>query len=259
MILDDILAAKRREVAQAKERVGISELRAAAEALEPPRDFIGAFAGTDRPYLLAEIKAASPSAGSIRSGFSPALIAGQYQQAGAAALSVLTDRPYFGGSLDDLRHARGAVNLPVLRKEFILDPFQVYESRAAGSDAILLMAQALEPDDLRALLELAHGLGMGALVEGHTAGQIDKAVASGARLIGINNRDLSTFHTDLATTAERMRQIPADRLVISQSAIRCRGDVERVAAAGVAGVQVGEALMRSDDIAAKVRELLGRG
>jgi len=257
MILDEIITHKRLEVSQARKRVPVSELRAAAERQPAARDFVGAFAGADRPYLLAEIKAASPSAGAIRTGFDPAAIARQYEQAGAAALSVLTDEKYFKGSLQHLQRARAATSLPVLRKEFIIDPYQVYESRAAGADAILLMAQVLEPRPLRELLDLAHQLGMGALVEGHTAEEIDKAVASGARLIGINNRNLRTFQTDLATTAARMKQIPQDRLVISQSAMHTRADVEQAAAAGAAGVQVGEALMRSADIAAKARELMG--
>ena len=258
MILDEIIANTRRELAAAKERVPAPSLRATAEARPPARDFVAAFAGPRRPYLLAEIKAASPSAGTIRTDFSPAELARQFERAGVAALSVLTDARYFRGSLDHLREARAAVALPVLRKEFIIDPYQLYESRAAGADAVLLMAQVLELNELKALLELAHRLGMAALVEGHSAQEIDKAVACGARLIGINNRDLQTFQTDLATTAERMKQIPPDRLVIAQSAMHSRRDVQLVTAAGVAGIQIGEALMRSRDIAVKVRELLGR-
>ena len=258
MILDEIIANKRREVAAARKRVPVLELRAAAADMEAPRDFIAAFSGEERPYLLAEIKAASPSAGAIRGAFDPAAIARQYERAGAAALSVLTDEKYFKGSLEHMRRARAAVALPTLRKEFIVDPYQVYESRAAGADAILLMTQVLSITELKELLELAHSLAMAAFVEGHTGEEIDKAVASGARLIGINNRDLRTFKTDLRTTAARMRQIPGDRLVISQSSMHSRDDVACVEAAGVAGIQVGEALMRSGDIEGKIKELLGR-
>jgi len=258
MILDEIIAHKRTEVAAARKRAPLSEVRSAAENQPPPRDFVAAFAGRDRPYLLAEIKAASPSAGAIRVAFNPADIAGQYERAGAHALSVLTDKKYFKGSLEHMRSARAAVKLPVLRKEFMIDPYQVYEARAAGADAILLMTQVLKVGELSELLELTHRLGMAALVEGHTAEEIDKAVACGAILIGINNRDLRTFTTDLRTTIERIKQIPDDRLVISQSALHTRADVETVAAAGVAGIQIGETLMRSGDIAAKINELLGR-
>ena len=258
MILDEIIAHKRQEVAHARKRVPLPELRAAAGRQEPPRDFIAAFAGPDRPYLLAEIKAASPSAGTIRTGFDPAAIARQYEQAGAAALSVLTDAKYFKGSLEHLRRARAAVALPVLRKEFIVDPYQIYEARAAGADAVLLMTQVLSPKPLAELLALTHEMGMAALVEGHTPGEVQMAAACGARLIGINNRDLRTFDTDLRTTVQRMPDVPPGRLVISQSAMHTRADVETVAAAGVAGVQIGEALMRSGDIAASIAELLGR-
>jgi len=258
-ILDRIVADKRTEVAEARARVPLHDVQLAAEAAGPVRDFVAAFraAPPGRIHLLAEIKHASPSAGEICPvGDFPA-IARTFQQCGAAAISVLTDAKYFKGSIQQMQAVRRAVSVPVLRKEFIIDPYQVYESRAAGADAILLMTQILDDEQLALLLELTHALGMAALVEGHTEEEVRRAVACGARVVGINNRDLRTFETDLRTTGLRIRVIPNDRVVVSQSAVKTRADVARIEAWGATAIQVGETLMRSGNIPATVRELLG--
>jgi len=259
-ILDRIVADKRVEVARERARVPLAEMERQAAAAGPVRGFEAAF--RERPaagiHLLAEIKHASPSAGVICPvGDFPA-IARAFEKAGAAAISVLTDQKYFKGSLEQMRTVREAVSLPVLRKEFIIDAWQVYEARAAGADAILLMSQILADDALGSLLELTHRLGMPALVEGHTEEEVRRAVACGARIIGINNRDLRTFKTDLATTRRRIGLVPPGRIVVSQSAITTREDVLKIQQWGARAIQVGETLMRSPDIVAKINELLGR-
>ena len=257
-ILDRIVADKRLEVARNRAAVPRGELEDRAAAAGPVRDFIAAFQAEPPAgiHLLAEIKHASPSAGIICPvGDFPA-IARAYEQAGAAAISVLTDPTYFHGSLAQMIAVRQAVRLPVLRKEFIIDEYQVCESRAAGADAILLMTQILDDDRLATLLRLTRELGMSALVEGHSEDEIRRAVACGARVIGINNRDLRTFTTDLHTTERRIKLVPPGRIVISQSAVKTRGDVLKIRQWGATAIQVGETLMRSGDVAAKIRELL---
>ena len=258
-ILDQIVAHKRLEVEQRRAATSRQEIERLAAAGGSVRDFAEAFR---RPpaagiHLLAEIKHASPSAGVICPvGDFPA-IAKAYEAGGAAAISVLTDARYFQGSLDHMIAVREAVTVPVLRKEFIIDEYQVFESRAAGADAILLMTQILRDDELARLLRLTRELGMSALVEGHSEDEIRRAAACGARVIGINNRDLRTFKTDLHTTERRITLIPPDRIVISQSAIKTRDDVLLIQRWGARAIQVGETLMRSGDIRAKIRELLG--
>ncbi|MFP4056590.1 MAG: indole-3-glycerol phosphate synthase TrpC [Candidatus Brocadiia bacterium] len=256
-ILDEIVSHKRREVARAKSGRSLAELASEAAAAPAPRDFAGALRGPG-VALIAEIKRRSPSAGQIRASFEPLGIAEAYQAHGAAAISVLTDRRYFGGSLDILRRVRAAVGLPVLRKDFLVDPYQLYEARAAGADAVLLIAEVLPRTRLEAMLVEARSLGLACLVEAHCLASVRKAVACEAPIVGINNRDLQTFQTDLETTRRLGAAVPRDRILVSESGIYTRADVERVAAWGAHAVLVGEALMRSPDVGRAVAQLLGR-
>jgi len=257
MILDEILEKKRGEVERSKERVPEAGLRAGLADIEPPRDFLGSFRSAPRTvHLLAEIKCASPSAGVIRREVVPAALAAEYEAAGAAAISVLTDQPFFGGRLADLTAVRRAVRLPVLRKDFIIDPYQVIESRAAGADAILLMAQVLSGPEMARLLALAHEWKMTALTECHTEGELEKVLQTDARLIGINTRDFTTMTIDLETARRLLPKVPDDRTVIVQSGVHTAADVKKLRQWGVRAIQVGTELMRSDDPTAKIRELL---
>jgi len=254
-ILREIIAHKRAEL----QRSGppLAELLAAAAQAPLARDFAAALRGDD-VRVIAEIKRASPSEGAIRAqGFDPAAIARVYEAAGAAALSVLTDERYFGGHLDHLRAARAAVGLPVLRKDFVIDERQLYEARAAGADAALLIVAVLEAGRLAELLALTQELGMAALVEAHDETEVEAAVAAGARIIGVNNRDLRSFTVDLATTERLAPIVPADRVLIAESGVHTRADVERLAEAGADAVLVGTALMRADDPGEALRELTG--
>jgi indole-3-glycerol phosphate synthase len=257
-ILDEIVAAKREEIGRAKAAAPEAALREQLACAPPTRDFPAALARPGRIRLIAEVKKASPSAGVIRADFQPAEIAEIYQRHGADCISVLTDRPYFQGSLDDLRQVRAAVDLPVLRKDFIIDTYQVVEARAAGADAVLLIAECLADDSLRRLHDAVIELGMTPLVELFEPANLPRVLEVGARLVGINNRDLRTFKTDLTHTLRLRRQIPDDRLVVGESGIRTRRDVERLEAAGVNAVLVGETLMASPDVGAAVDELLGK-
>ncbi len=290
-ILDTIVDEKRREVAALPQRaVSVSMLRGALEARGGRRDFLGALvAGTggglsvnSRPpsslgeretcpavALIAEVKRASPSAGLIRPDFDPVRIACQYEAAGASCLSVLTDRKFFQGSLECLEQIRAAVKLPLLRKDFILDERQILEAVEWGADAILLIVAILGDAQLRHLHGLASGAGLDALVEVHDEPELARALDAGARLIGANNRNLKTFEVDLATTERlaarlfgpRAATAPAPRLprlLVAESGIHTRGDVQRLARCGARAILVGESLMRQADPAAKVRELLGR-
>ena len=257
MILDEILKHKRCEVAASRGRVPLSEVSARAGDAPPPRDFRGALGGRLDVALIAEIKRASPSAGLIRADFDPAAIASSYHAAGAAALSVLTDRRFFGGEPGFIALAKAAAPLPVLCKDFIIDASQVYEARAAEADAILLIVRILSDNELADLLGLAHELGMAALVETHNAAEVDRAVQSGASIVGINNRDLDTLGVDLATTEALAARVPPDQVLVSESGVASRSDVERLAASGVDAVLVGETLMRSHDVAVAARELIG--
>jgi indole-3-glycerol phosphate synthase len=257
MILDDILAETRRTVARAKEARPLARLEAEALAAPAARGFAPALRGEDIA-CIAEFKRRSPSAGWIREQGDPAPIARAYEEAGAAALSVLTDGPFFGGALADLQAARAAVHLPVLRKDFMVDPYQVPEARAAGADAILLIVAALEDRELASLLGEAERFRLDVLVEAHDAAEVDRAVALGARIIGINHRDLRTFQMDMTLAARLRDRIPADRLVVAESGIRTAGDVERMRNAGVNAILVGENLMRGEDPGAALRTLLAR-
>ncbi len=263
-ILDRILAAKREEVAARRARVPLAELEARRRDLPAPRDFAGALArpagsdarGRSGPVrFIAEIKRASPSRGRLRDPFDPMALARAYESGGARALSVLTDGPFFQGSLEDLRGARAATGLPVLRKDFLLDPYQVAEARAAGADAVLLIVRALPGDLLRRLLEVAEAWGIPALVEVHSREELDRALTAGARLLGINNRDLETFQTDLGVSLALLAEVPADRIAVSESGIAAREDAERLRQAGADALLVGEGLLRHADVTEALRRL----
>ena len=263
-ILNKILKTKRQEVSALKSSVNIDGFRAAAGDTAACRDFFQAIAGPSRGLvnLIAEIKKASPSAGVIREDFDPPTIARQYAAAGADALSVLTDEQYFQGSLDYLAQARAVVDIPLLRKDFIIDPIQIYQGRAVGADAVLLIAAALEAGELGDLLGLANELGMACLVEVHNADELDKveSIVSGApgNLLGVNNLDLTTFTVDLGATVDLLGRIGGEIPVVSESGIKTRQDVETVVRAGARAILVGETLMRAGDIAEGVESLLGR-
>jgi indole-3-glycerol phosphate synthase len=251
-------------------RSGIAERRAfVSEAklvrLGEERDRIGdrrsfhAALARDGLSLIAEHKRRSPSAGVIREGVGLGDVVGAYQRGGAAALSVLTETTRFGGTLGDLRVARGASSLPILRKDFVVDPYQVHEALAGGADAILLIVAALDPAQLRSLHELARSLGLDVLVEVHDAGELDVANQLGASIVGINNRDLATLKVDTERTFELLGDVRKGALVVAESGFRGRAELERLAAASVDAVLIGEALMRADDIEAACRELTGVG
>jgi indole-3-glycerol phosphate synthase len=254
-ILDRIVAEKAREVDALRPRA--AELRAAAAAADAPRGFAAALAHAGEVRLLAEVKRRSPSAGEIRAGADPAEIARAYELGGAAALSVLTDRHFFGGDLAALRGARAAVALPVLRKDFVIDELQLWEARAAGADAVLLIVRILDDAQLAALLALARELGMDALVEAHDAAELERALELGARLVGVNQRDLATFTNDTTLAGRLAARIPVDVAYVAESGIRDAADVERLGAAGVDAVLVGESLMRQPDVRAAAAALVG--
>jgi indole-3-glycerol phosphate synthase len=257
-LLEEIVARKRVDVAARRTAAPRATLAARAAQLAPPRSLAAALtprvAGEVR--ILAELKRASPVKGILADGFDPVDRAPDYVRAGAAALSVLTDG-HFQGSLDDLDRVRARVDCPVLEKDFVIDEYQLWEARARGADAILLIVAILEPARLADLFQAAKGLGLSALVEVHREAELERAADLGAGLLGVNNRDLTTFRTDLATTERLAPRAPAGACIVSESGIAARADVLRVRAAGAHAVLVGEALSRSGDPAAKVRELLG--
>jgi indole-3-glycerol phosphate synthase len=256
-ILDEIIAMKRREVAIARRRMPLEELEAQAAEAPPVRDFLTALAGAVPIQLIAEVKKASPSAHLIRADFDPVAIAQTYQEHGAACISVLTDALYFQGHLSYLARVRASVVLPLLRKDFLIDEYQVVEARLAGADAILLIAEVLDDATMAALLKRAHMMGMAALVEFHDAGNLPRVLGVGTDLVGINNRDLRQFSTDIEHTLKLRDRIPAGIIVVSESGIRTRRDVERLEAAGVSAILVGESLMRAPNIGLAVKQLLG--
>lgn len=257
-ILDKIVAAKRLEIDTAKQQRSLSELQAALADAPSVRPFEQALAADGPIKLIAEVKKASPSKGVIRADFQPVEIAGIYQQHGATCLSVLTDQEFFQGSLEVLRAVRREVSLPVLRKDFVLDAYQVLEARVAGADAVLLIAECLEQDQMCQLHEQIRALGMAALVEFYEPQNLDRVLDMGATLIGVNNRDLRTFTTDLNHTIRMRRQIPRDRTVVGESGIHHRQDVEQLQAAGIQAMLVGESLMAAPDIGRAVNLLLGK-
>ncbi|MBI1776327.1 MAG: indole-3-glycerol phosphate synthase TrpC [Proteobacteria bacterium] len=257
-VLDRICRDKAKHVAAAKARVSAAEQQRRAEGAPTPRGFAERLRGaTASGYgLIAEIKRASPSKGLIRADFDPPSLARAYQTGGAACLSVLTDAPYFQGEDRYLVEARAAVELPVLRKDFMIDPYQIVESRALGADCVLVIMAAVDDRMAAALVASAHGLGMDVLVEVHDAGELDRALALPAKLIGINNRDLKTLKVDLATAATLAPKVPADRLVVAESGLEGPADLARLAAVGVRSFLVGESLMRQSDVERATRALL---
>ena len=254
-ILEEIVRTKLREVEGLKGRA--KALRAAAESAEPARDFLAQAGGGDTVSIIAEVKRRSPGAHLIRPDLDPLELARMYEAGGAAALSVLTDREYFGGSLEDLRVARHGVDLPVLRKDFIVDESQVYEARAAGADAILLIVRVLDDARLHSLLGLSEELGMTALVEAHDREEVDRGLSAGASLLGVNNRNLRTFETSLSVTLELLSCVPPEVVLVSESGIRTREDVRMLGESGVDAVLVGEALLRQHDPEAGTAHLAG--
>jgi indole-3-glycerol phosphate synthase len=255
-VLSRIVETKKREVEALRPRS--AELRARAADAAPTRGFARALRAPDTVSVLAEIKRRSPSAGAIRAGAEPAEIAREYARGGAAALSVLTDRDYFDGSLAALDAARSAVDLPLLRKDFVIDPLQIYEARAAGADAVLLIVRILEDERLLELGGLAGELGLDTLVETHDRDELARALAAGARIVGINNRDLRTFTTDLALSLEVAPEVDAGVTLVAESGIRTAEDVRRLGEAGVDAVLVGESLMRQPDVRAAAAALAGK-
>jgi indole-3-glycerol phosphate synthase len=259
-ILARILAAKGKEVAAARAVQPLATLRDRARAAPPARDFCGALRrqiATGASGIIAEIKKASPSRGVLRPIFDPAAIAQRYEAAGATCLSVLTDRDYFQGGPGDLVAARAACSLPALRKDFLLDEYQVFESRALGADCILLIIAALDDARLVALEAVARELGMAVLAEVHDAAELDRALRLATPLIGINNRNLRTFQVALETTLDLLPRVPDERLVVTESGILAPADVARLRAAGVHAFLVGEAFMRAADPGAALRNLFG--
>lgn len=256
-ILDKIVATKRTEIAAAKSARPIDQLRAQLSQAPPVRDFLAAITAPGPIKLIAEVKKASPSAGLIREDFHPATIAKIYEKHGASCISVLTDEQYFQGHLDYLREVRAAVEIPVLRKDFILDEYQLVEARAAGADAVLLIAECLTPAELSELHTQANDLGLTALVELYEPDNLPAVLAAGAVLIGVNNRDLRTFEVNLHHTLDIRRQVPSDKLLVGESGIKTHDDVQLLADAGVNAILVGESLMREADIGKAVENLLG--
>ncbi|MFM8333514.1 MAG: indole-3-glycerol phosphate synthase TrpC [Candidatus Methylumidiphilus sp.] len=259
-ILKKILARKHEEIAERQAQTPFEELRRQAEAADAPRGFVQAMRAkiaAGQAAVIAEIKKASPSRGVLRADFRPADIAQSYAAGGAACLSVLTDRDFFQGSEDYLQQARAACKLPVIRKDFLIDPYQVLEARAIGADCILLIAAALDDAPLADLAQMAEGLGMDVLVEVHDAAELERALRLDLPLLGINNRNLRTFEVSLRTTLDLLTSIPAGRIVVTESGILAPADVALMRQADVHAFLVGEAFMKADDPGATLRELFG--
>jgi len=256
MILSRIIEEKRRVIEEAKRRHPPEDLMKAAKQICVRSSFKKNISRPHHMNLIAELKKASPSKGILRGDFNPVKIATTYQANGASAISVLTDERFFEGKLEYIEKVKTNVSIPVLRKDFIIDEYQIYESVKAGADAILLIAELLSQDELKYFYELATSLGLDCLMEVHNEEDVDKALASGAAIIGINNRDLHTFRVDLSTTQKLIRLIPKNKMVVSESGIRSYEDVMFLRSIGVHAVLIGEAFMEADDIAAKMREIM---
>ncbi len=261
-ILVKILDTKTREVAERKQQISLQQIKSELENIAPTRDFVAAIrerVEAARAATIAELKKAAPSKGVMRENFDPAQIARSYEKGGAACLSVLTDVEYFQGSDAYLKQAKEACSLPVLRKEFIIDPYQVYESRLIGGDCILLIVAALDDQQLREYTDLAHSLDMAVLVEVHDAEELARALKLNTTLIGINNRNLRTFETSLQTTLSLLAEIPEDRIVVTESGIHERSDVENMLAHDVRAFLIGEAFMRAEEPGDRLAQLFERG
>ena len=257
MILDEIVRHKRTEVAIDKAKRPLAELETAVGAAGPVRPFAAALRAPPPPRVIAEIKRASPSAGPIRPGADPAAVAREYAAGGAAAISVLTDQAFFDGRLEFLALVRQAVELPILRKDFLVDPYQVVEARAAGADCVLLIVAALSPGLLADLMAQAGAVGLETLVEVHSETEAETAIAAGARLIGVNHRDLRTFAIDMGLTARLAPMLPAGTVLVAESGIRTPADLEVLARAGACAVLIGESLMRELSPGAALARLIG--
>jgi indole-3-glycerol phosphate synthase len=255
-VLDRIVEARRAAIAHRKKTVPETVLRFGVKQAQPVRDFAAALS-RDTINVIAELKKASPSGGLLRADFDPVTLANGFEAAGAAALSVLTEEEFFQGDLKHLRDARGAVHLPLLRKDFIVDPWQIWEARATHADSFLLIVAALDDAQLSELLALGRELGMEALVEVHTREELERALAAGARILGVNNRDLRTLEVHVETSYALIGAIPDQCIVVCESGLRSREDLTRLRAAGFDGFLVGEYLMRQTDPAAALRALLG--
>lgn len=256
-ILEKIYQYKLFEVAENKKRVPIEVLKRNIQKRQGTKSFRMALKSDSNICIIAEIKKASPSVGIIREDFNPTEIARLYETGGAAAISVLTDEKFFQGSLSYLTDVKKSVALPILRKDFIIDPYQVYEARSAGADAILLIAALLSRDEIQCFLELSEELGMDCLVEVHSETELEKVLQTSSNIIGINNRNLATFKIDLETTLRLRPMIPVGKIVVSESGITSRMDVKKLISIGINAILVGETLMKSDDIPSKLHELLG--
>ena len=257
MILDKIIEVKKEEVAHLKRMRPLDELKHAIMDLPAPGNFYEAISGRECA-IIAELKRRSPSKGILREDFDHVRIALLYKENGAAAVSVLTDRAFFGGDVAHLAEIRECMRLPLLRKDFIIDLYQIYETRFLRGDAVLLIAGILTDVQLREYTDLATSLGLSVLCEIHSQGELDKALAANVRIIGINNRDLTTFSVDLKTSITLAASIPADRVIVSESGIRTRQDIETLTKAGIHAFLIGETLMQSADMGQKLRELLGK-
>jgi indole-3-glycerol phosphate synthase len=257
MILQKIIENKKEEIERQKKILPLGELRQMLVDRPPTRDFDGAIRNRDCA-VIAEVKRSSPSKGRIREDFDPVGIAGIYEDNGASAISILTERKFFEGRAAYIPQIGRSVKLPLLRKDFIIDPYQINEARVLGADALLLIARILEAGEMRDFLGIASELGLAALVEVHNEADVEKAISSGARIVGINNRDLATFRTDLDVSIRLARRIPKAITVVSESGIDSRGEIEKLMEAGIHAFLVGESLMRAKDMGKKLRELLGR-
>ena len=254
-MLDKIIASKREELEKRKKALPMAYLEERIRQQKPPLDLAFALKG-DHIQLIAEVKQASPSRGTLCPNLDPRDLARTYARGGAAAISVLTEANYFKGSIDHLTAVREVAKLPLLRKDFVFDPYQVYESRAYGADALLLIIAILSQSQLQELLSLSHSLGLKCLVEVHNEGEVEKALRSEAEIIGINNRDLNTFAVDIDTTRRLRPAIPKQRIVVAESGIKSRTDVEKLVEWGVNAILVGEALVTAGDVLAKMKELM---
>lgn len=254
-ILDKICSSKIKEIEERKKQKPLDALEKALNGLQPTRSFNEAIKSTGSVKLIAEVKKASPSAGVIREAFNHIEIAGLYEQGGAAAISVLTDEEFFQGKLEYLTEIKQVVKLPLLRKDFIIDHYQIFETRVAGADAVLLIVRILSNEKLKAFLKLSRELGMDCLVEVHDADELNKALDADAEIIGINNRDLNTFKTDLETTFKLRPLIPERKTIVSESGISTRTDILRLKDCGINAALIGETFMRAPGIIAKMREL----